>query len=263
MFPFYSHPPDSPAGDGHFFSATLLPGRQDAEITDDSIDTVIQTETRIIAEVYEKYAAYVYTPTLSPPDRSADDWRYAANGGASGAPSFADGIDRCVECGGSLRKHSSEKAHIYGFYYRRDATHVVRRCARTACRARHWYNYTISAGKTQYFPRSKRRSVLFPNSSVAFDVTFMRYVQQLHFYGCVSLAAVARAQSAVFSAPPPSTRRFQKLIARAFFLLRVVVGFPDIGYYLRDYNRQRDTRGGSLRLHRVSRTVCLPAEDHK
>ena len=135
-----------------------------------------------IDEVYSKYVTYVYTSTLSPPGISLEDWRYAANGGKSGSPIYAAGIDRCVECGGGPYNYRSEKAHIYGFYYRWGATHVVRRCAKQECMVMRWYNYTISGGK-KYIPRDEGRSVLFPNSSVAFGVTYIRYVQKLHFYG--------------------------------------------------------------------------------
>ena len=112
-----------------------------------------------------------------------------------------------------------------------DATHVVRRCARKACRIMHWYNYTISGGKKQYFPCDEDRDVLFANSSVAFDVAFIRYVQKLHFYGFVSLAAVAKSHSAVFASPP--TDHFVKLLGDAFFLLHAVTEFAEIGYDLR------------------------------
>ena len=84
-------------------------GQQDAVITDDSLDSAIQTETKIFDDVYGKYATYVYAPTLSPLGLTLDDWRYAENGGTSGPPSFAAGIDRCVECGGGLRDRSSKK----------------------------------------------------------------------------------------------------------------------------------------------------------
>ena len=96
-FLLYIHPPDSHAGECRFFSARMLPVKQDAEITDGSNDHVVQIPATALAEVYRRRAPYVYIPTVSP-IAALGDWRYAANGGSPSGPIYDAAIHRCVEC---------------------------------------------------------------------------------------------------------------------------------------------------------------------
>ena len=152
-----------------------------------------------------------------------------------------------MECGSQLKPHGGVNAAIYGFHVGISARHCRARCSKNACRARHWFNYRVRNGEKKYFSEKYREDVLFVTAGVAFDCAFLRYVRELHFLGYVSLAAIAKAEAAVFKAPP--TTNFQTMLDDAVFLLHCINEFPTCDYDIDNLVIGGDIPEGALRVY--------------
>ena len=134
--------------------------------------------------------------------------------------------------GWNLHVAYSKKAHVYGPRPTIAVRHVSKRRGKMRRRARHWYNYRMANGEKEYFDDGGVGEVIFANSIVGFEVTFLHYVQKLHFYGYVSFTAVAKSRAATFGSSAGS--RFQAYLADAFFRLHAVTEFRPIKYDVRN-----------------------------
>ena len=170
---------------------------------------------------------YVFAAMADAPATENSTWPYVAKGGSAAQPSMQCESKTCIECGGGLFIRDKREATVYGFHRSARVTHVVKACGKRECATRHWHNYRTRRQSKIYFATRKMRDVLFVNSAVGFDVVFLRYAQQLHFIGYVSIAAIAKCHSEVFGAP--LTTRFRSYLSDAMFLLHAVTEFSAIG----------------------------------
>ena len=173
---------------------------------DDAVGGTVLMKRDDFEGVYNACVTFACAPKTFPPPQSGH-WSYNAAGGGAKKKVFESPVEICAECGGNLHVAYSKKAHVYGFHPTIEVRQVSKRCGKMRCRTRHWYNYRLVDGEKKYFDDGRVGGVIFINSSVGFDVTFLRYVQQLHFYGYVSFAAVAKAARRSLALPRETVSR--------------------------------------------------------
>ena len=176
---------------------------------------------------------------------------------------------KCAQCGKPLVRFGETRPIVYGFRNGVEVGHVLFRCSSMRGSRRHWRNYMSTSPHKLYAHAEEYRATLVVNSRVGFEVVFIEYIQKLHFFGFASLSAIVRSHASVFRSP--SSKHFAKLLADAYFLLRVSkdlirVGLPTTGIRIDeelsgestreyiDYVRKRDLT--PPRLQSVTTIVC-------
>ena len=105
-------------------------------------------------------------------------------------------------------------------------------------------NYRLADGEKKYLDGGEVGCVISTNSSVGFDVTFLRYLHRLHFDGYVSFAAVEKSRAS--PSGHPKGNRPQASLADASPPLRESTEFRRIEYDVRNIAVGDEMEAGAL-----------------